>query len=368
MKLINTVVVKAWAYRIITGIVLVLSVLLTSCSHDDLTVPKTEASIRTAADFIKNNYEFSLFGAALEYTGLATELAGKGPFTILAPTNQAFNESGVNQPGDLKKLNKDSLRFVLAYHILPRRLYSSDVPVNGVDVRYETLAGPSLFASLAMFNPGSTFPQNRFYFDGCQLISRDVPLSNGILHTINRLQKPFPNVTVQSWLAARAEYSMFVAALKKFGLWDELARPGRFTVFAPDNKAFESIGITADFITALDPSQYIGERLFGTYIIYDRQYFISDKRVFEIINNESFYTYKLRNDRAVLSLSAYDAFGVNSGKLYYTLQTSITTPRPEVLGSVTSTEETWVKMDNLCDNGIVHNLPGILVLPDQAKK
>lgn len=360
-----------FSYQWAVGLGLLLfSGLLTSCKHDDLTLPRPNENIRPAADFIRNNYDFRLFSAALEYTGLAAELNGKGPFTVIAPTDQAFNALGIVLPGDFARLNKDSLRFSMAYHILPQRLYSADVPVNGIDVRYETLAGKSLYASVAMFSPGSTYPVNLFYFGGSPLLNRDVVLSNGVFHSTSKVQKYFPETTVQAWLAARPTYSIFVEGLKKFGLWDELSRPGRFTVFAPDNKAFTDAGITAADIAALNPDDYIGARLFGTYILYDRQYFVSDKIIFGVINGESRYTYKLRNDIAELALIVYEDFGVGRN-LYYELSASLKpvgSGWPIFLGQVASTIQAWGRMDNLCENGIVHYLPGILITPDQAKK
>lgn len=350
-------------YSNIYTVLLLLSTLLFSCKHEDLTVPKPNKDIRPAGDFIRNNYDFSLFYAALEYTGLVAELNGKGPFTVLAPTDQAFNELGVQLPGDFQQMNKDSLRFVLAYHILPIRLFSSDIPVNGVDIRYQTLAGKQLYASLGMFQPGFNYPQNFFTFGGCKLDRRDITLSNGVMHTMKKVQKPFPGVTVQDWLAARPVYSIYVAGLKKFGLWDALAQPGRFTIFAPDNKAFTDAGITAETIAALDPAAYVGARLFGGYILYDRQYFISDKLVFGIINAETRYKYRLKNDDSDFELTAYFE--------EYTVSLSRTPAggfQPILLGSVTVPSSQWVKMDNICENGIVHQLPAIMVRPDQAKK
>ncbi|SEW51610.1 fasciclin domain-containing protein [Chitinophaga arvensicola] len=350
-------------YSNIYTVLLLLSSLLFSCKHEDLTVPKPNKDIRPAGDFIRNNYDFSLFYAALEYTGLVAELNGKGPFTVLAPTDQAFHELGVQLPGDFQKMNKDSLRFVMAYHILPIRLLSSDIPVNGVDIRYQTLAGKQLYASLGMFSPGYNYPQNFFTFGGCQLDRRDITLSNGVMHTMKKLQKPFPDVTVQAWLAARPAYSIYVAGLKKFGLWDALARPGRFTIFAPNNQAFADAGITMEDIAALNPALYEGARLFGAYILYDRQYFITDKIVFGIINAESRYKYRVKDDDCDFELTAYFQ--------EYTVSLSHVpggNSQPEVFGSVTVPSTEWVKMDNICENGIVHQLPGLMVRLDQAKK
>src|SRR5690606_3542689 len=104
-------------------------------------------NLRPGADFIKNNYEMSLFSAALQKLGYTEELNSAGPFTFLVPTDLAFNELGIYRPSDFDKLDRDSLKKIIAYHILPAQLRLSDIPTNGVDVRYPTLAGPALYAS-----------------------------------------------------------------------------------------------------------------------------------------------------------------------------------------------------------------------------
>lgn len=137
------------------------------------------------------------------------------------------------------------------------------------------------------------------------------------------------------------------------------------TIFAPNNKALEDVGITEAFLNALETGKYNGDRLFGAYILYDRHFFISDSQVFSLINNNGAYNYFLKND------SHYMNFG--GGKLYpeFKLGFALTlrsgnTVSDVILNSVTS--NLTAKNDNLCSNGIVHHLISGLVTPEQAIK
>lgn len=344
---------------------------ISSCKHADLTLPKPNDNMRPAGDFLKNNYDFSLFYAALEYTGLTETLNGKGPFTILAPYNQAFNELGIQFPDDFKRMNKDSLRQMMSYHILPRRLTEAEVPVNGVDVRYMTLAGTELYTSFATYAPGNAaYPYNKLYFGGSMAYRKDVPLANGILHVLNKVMKFYPGKTVQDWLSAHADYSIFVSGLKKFGLWDELAGAGPFTIFAPNNKAFADAGLGQSDIDTLEAGKYIGARLFGAYILYNKRYFLSDKVVFEIINSESSYNTFVRNDSSSFSLIAYEE-GIYPNRIPYYLITWSSPKDPsgnQIYQQVSGSIKDFANMDHLCENGVLHDMTGLLVKPEWAVK
>ncbi|WP_293305760.1 fasciclin domain-containing protein [Pedobacter sp. UBA5917] len=332
------------------------------CKHDDLSIALPNENIRQAGDFVKNNYEMTLFYAALKKTGYAEQLNGAGPFTVLAPTNDAFNRIGIYNAADFDKMNADTLKKLIGYHILPRRLLVNDIPSNGIDIRYATLTGPELYVSRAAFNPNGGV-EKELYIDGVEVIRKDVVVANGVLHLLDNVMKPNFNKTVQQWLAEHADYSVFVKGLKKFKLWDQLANPAIFTIFAPNNQALADVGITDASLTALDAEKYLGDRLFGAYILYDRHFFISDSQVFSLINSNGAYNYFLKND------SHYMNFG--GGKQYPTFKLgygltlrSGNTFSDVILNSVNS--DLTAKNDNLCSNGIIHHLVSGLVRPDQA--
>lgn len=356
-------------FRKLTRLLLWIPVLLSlnACKHDNLEISKENENFRNAADFVKNNYDLSLFSAAIERAGMTDELKGKGPFTMLAPSNNAFNQLGIQRPSDFDKMDKDSLKSMVQRHILDKRIFQADVPVNGVDIRFTTLAGTEVYATLAGYAPGnSAYPANDLYFNGALSIRKDVTLSNGSLHVLNKVMKFNPKSTVQQWLAARPQYRIFVSGLKKFGLWEKLSGAGPFTIFAPNNKAFEAQEITEASIAAMNPANYYGNRLFGCYIYSNKHYFISDVAAFGLMTGTSFFEDELDNDTWYRSMS-YTPFNYPLNDLSYgiRLRTAKNYPFEEYEpagGNLPALS------DNLCENGLVHDMQGILLLPANAQK
>ena len=402
------------------------------CDREDILLNQPNEEVRSLGGFLANNYEYTLFSAALKYTGLLDTLThGTGPLTVLAPSDDAFRAIGITRPSDFQRMDKDSLRYVMAYHILPFRLNLSDVPMNQAEVRYETLAGEQLYANRYLFRndyrraaiSNSSIKAMMVTFSGAEVANcislsntaappenvGDIPFSNGVLHSLTKLMKPYPDQTVQDWLAANSDYSIFVAGLKKFGLWDELATKGPFTIFAPVNSELRRHGMTEASIAAMDVDIYIGERLFGSYIFYGQQIFIKDYYFYLSTEDQFWYVSQVRNDGAYNRIfTAKVLFGTdvstgtyepsfanrflsdNVPRFYtydYTLGVSKgTTPYLYFLRTIAENEDAFLgtgpadatterymvrgndqhKNDHLCTNGVVHHLDGTLVFPEEA--
>lgn len=349
-------------------LMLLLTVGITGCDHDDLGLSNEVTNYRPAADFVRNNYDLTLFYAALERAGLVEELNGKGPFTVLAPNNAAFNELGIRKPEDLNRMDVDSLRSMMRYHVLDRRLLVSEIPVNGVDVRYATLhEGKELYTTLASHyagNPGAT-PENQLFFNGAYAVRKDVTLSNGILCVLDKVMKYNPE-TVQVWLEKHPEYSILVAGLKKFGLWEQLAGEGPFTIFAPDNDAFIAAGMDMETVEILNKDNYIGARLFGVYVLPKKRYFITDFAAFTIIYGLGGFTTVIENDTYNYTLSGekqvYPGTPASYSMSVRNPDDVFGSPIGQVTGNISS------RNDYLTDNGVVHYMPAVLIRPEQAKK
>lgn len=332
-----------------------------SCKHDQLEVYEENINYRPAGDFIRNNYDLSMFAAALEKTGLMQELNGTGPFTVLAPGNSAFYELGLQRPSDLDRLDRDSLRTMMRYHILNRKLTSAEIPVKVVDARYKTLAeGKEIYVSnrTTYGNTGVS------YFNGAAASPVDVVVTNGTIHVLNKVMK-YNEGTVQDWLAHRPEYSLLSAGFKKFGLWELLAEEGPVTVFAPDNAAFEAAGIDADSIARMDTSMFHGLRLFGAYIQRNRNFFISDFIVFRANSNQYSLETVLYGDPYYLVVSPEEQYGTSALKFTFWLRSAKDYPYialPLVQGAPSA------RQDNLTDNGIVQPLTALGVMPADALK
>lgn len=337
-----------------------------SCKHEELTVEKENANFRPAADFIKNNYDLSLFAAAIEKSGLSATLNASGSFTVLAPDDAAFKNIGITRAADFDKMNPDSLKHLVQRHVITQRILLQNIPENSVDTRYRTLAGTEVYCTLASYRKGnSAFPDNELYFNGSSVNRKDVTISNGVLHVLSAVMKSAPGNTVQAWLSSQPKYSILVSGLKKFGFWELLAAEGPVTVFAPDNTQFENAGLTAQDIAALDPALYAAERLFGVYVLPQRHLFISDFRALDIISGTAFNV-ALENDSWHMMISSQRSFPAGYFSYDVTVNTAANYPY-EMISSI-SGSNLQSGIDILADNGLIHNLKGILVLPAQALK
>jgi uncharacterized surface protein with fasciclin (FAS1) repeats len=127
--------------------------------------------------------------AALQAADLVGALTGAGPFTVVAPTNDAFNALGANvvarllQPG-----NKDLLTSILTYHVVAgAAVKSTDLKDHQV---ITTLEGRTIEA----FVPGA-YATPSVFFNGAQVVTADLVGSNGVVHKIDAVLLP-PDVVL----------------------------------------------------------------------------------------------------------------------------------------------------------------------------
>jgi uncharacterized surface protein with fasciclin (FAS1) repeats len=139
---------------------------------------KSEAKpsiVSIAAD----NPDFSTLVAALKAADLVDALQGDGPFTVFAPTNEAFAKLPAGTVEDLlKPENKDQLVAVLTYHVVPGKVYAKDV-VNLSSA--DSLQGDSIDIKTAM---------GKVMVDGATVVATDIAGSNGVIHVIDSVILP----------------------------------------------------------------------------------------------------------------------------------------------------------------------------------
>ena len=188
------------------------------------------------------------FSSKLGAAGLSATLAGPGPFTVFAPTNDAFAallaELGVTREQLLN--DKPLLTTVLSYHVLPGSVPSSQVPVGKA---ITTLQGGIFKAESAASGLVMTDGRNR----SARVIATDLSASNGVIHIVDTVILP-ANKNVVETAQATPAFSTLVEAVVAAGLADALSAPGPLTVFAPTNAAFVALlaelGITKDQLLA----------------------------------------------------------------------------------------------------------------------
>lgn len=122
---------------------------------------------------------FNTLAAALQAAGLVETLKGKGPFTVFAPTDEAFAKLPAGTVENLlKPENKDQLVAVLTYHVVPGSVSSSEV-VKMTSAK--TVQGQSVKISNG---------KGGVMIDGAKVVKADVMASNGVIHVIDSVILP----------------------------------------------------------------------------------------------------------------------------------------------------------------------------------
>ncbi len=187
--------------------------------------------------------------AAVEAAELAETLSGDGPFTVFAPTDEAFQAAleGLGMSAEELLADTELLIQVLTYHVVPGKLMAADVLEANL---LETVEGSYALAYLG---------EEGAYINEAQIVATDIEASNGVVHVIDAvILPPSYDSTVEASIvdiaASDETFSTLVAAVTEAGLAETLAERGPFTVFAPTDEAFaaalESLGITAEELLA----------------------------------------------------------------------------------------------------------------------
>ena len=179
--------------------------------------------------------ELSTLVGALQAAGLVGVLQGEGPFTVFAPSNEAFDALGAELDVLLAPSGRDALVALLTYHLAPGRVVSADVSAGEL----ATVHGDEL--RLSVEDDGTV------RVGDARLLATDVPASNGVIHVIDAVVRPEslpPPIPAPTLLqVARAEgFSTLAAAVEQAGLADTLIGEGPFTMFAPTDAAFAALG------------------------------------------------------------------------------------------------------------------------------
>jgi uncharacterized surface protein with fasciclin (FAS1) repeats len=173
--------------------------------------------------------QFKTLVAAVKAAGLVDVLKGDGPFTVFAPTDEAF---AALPKGTLDSLlqpeNKGKLTAILTYHVAPGKLGACDVKRSTGAV---TANGQWL---------GFRTADGNVVVDEATVVKADIACKNGVIHVIDRVVLPEEQNIVQ--VASKAEsFKTLLTAASKAGLAEALQSDGPFTVFAPTDEAFAKL-------------------------------------------------------------------------------------------------------------------------------
>jgi uncharacterized surface protein with fasciclin (FAS1) repeats len=132
----------------------------------------------TIIDTIEKDGTFSTFARMLRTSKAAELMAGAGPFTVFAPTNDAFGKVPDKQMnGWLSQTDQTNLAKILSYHIVPAKLFASNLSGKAPT---KTLSGEEV-----------TFTDsNGLKVNGSGILARNIEATNGVVHAIDTVLMP----------------------------------------------------------------------------------------------------------------------------------------------------------------------------------
>ena len=269
------------------ALLLAFAMIVAACSSDSddtTTTTTTEPVADTSVlDLAIEAGQFSTLIAAIDAAGLGETLEGEGPFTVLAPTDAAFDAAfeALGITAEELLADTETLTAILLYHVLGEAADSQLVA---------TLDG----SSVATLNPQTVdinVVDGQIMINEATVVSADLIADNGIVHVIDAVLLPpdiaealgvamaeepmeeettttteattttteameptIAEIVVESAAGDPAEFTVLLAALETAGLVDALNGEGPFTVFAPTDEAFgallEELGVTAEELLA----------------------------------------------------------------------------------------------------------------------
>jgi transforming growth factor-beta-induced protein len=213
------------------AIALIAVFTLTSCEEDETTPAQTTGD--DIVELAQATANLSTLVTAITTAELAGTLKGEGPFTVFAPTNDAFDKL---EDGVLRTLldNPSVLAEVLQYHVVSGKVMSTDLSDGPVQT---LLSGKSIDVAI-----GSSVTLN----GSAMVTAADIEASNGVVHLIDEVLLPegfeLPKASIVSIASETSSVSILVDALTMFpDLVSALSNDGSYTVFAPTNDAFTAL-------------------------------------------------------------------------------------------------------------------------------
>ncbi len=136
-----------------------------------------KAAKGTVVEIAAGNKDFSTLVAAVKAAGLAETLSGTGPFTVFAPTNEAFAKLPKGTVEELlKPENKEKLAGILTYHVVAGKVMAADVKAGNV----KTVQGGELEIAT----------EGGVTVNGAKVVKTDIIGTNGVIHVIDSVVLP----------------------------------------------------------------------------------------------------------------------------------------------------------------------------------
>jgi len=297
----------------ISILIITLAFFTSACDNDDNNDVMIITQTKNIVELAQIN-GFTSLAQALTRANLVDALQGAGPFTVFAPTNEAFDDllAAIGQT-NINDVPVSVLEKILLYHVVSGSVMSSqitagDVPtLNGETINLTT-SGGIMVNGVSVINPF------------------DVEATNGVIHTINQVLVPsdiaqFVNTVLEPAYFNNG-FSTLIEAAVKANVVSTLLNTPNLTIFAPTNDAFEASGI--------DPSQ------------------IDDSTLASVL------TYHVVGAKVLSSGIPSEAATVNGENIYFSLVDS---------GNFINGDTEIIAEDIESGSGVVHVIDMVLIPP-----
>lgn len=267
---------------------------------------------------------FKTLVTAVKAAGLVDALKGKGPFTVFAPTDEAFASLPAGTVANLlKPENKKQLQSILMYHVVPAKVAAADVVKL---TTAKTLQGQQVAVNVS---------KKGVKINQANVVKTDIECANGIIHVIDAVILPKEDAPaapqpakadIVDTAVGAGSFQTLVAAVKAAGLVETLKGDGPFTVFAPTDEAFAKL-----------PAGTIENLL----------------KPENIKQLQAILTYHVVSGRVM----AKDVVGLKSAKTVNGKEFSILVDN----GKVRVDNANVIKTDIDCSNGVVHVIDSVIL-------
>ena len=215
------------------AMIALFAIFTVSCDDDDNNVV-VDNTITGKATATAN---LSILVQALVKADLATTLQGSGPYTVFAPTNDAFTAFLATTPyATINDVPKEALTQILLNHVVTGAVKSTDLTTGYIKTLAKGTA--STTNTLSMYvNTAAGVKLNGV----ATVTTADIMASNGVVHIVDKV---IDLPTIVTHAAANANFSTLVSVLNRSGqpnFITALSATGPFTVFAPTNAAFTAL-------------------------------------------------------------------------------------------------------------------------------
>jgi uncharacterized surface protein with fasciclin (FAS1) repeats len=211
---------------------------------DGVLLPPSEPTpVNSIVDILALDGRFNTLLFALDEAGLTETVATGGPFTLLAPTDEAFAQVPAETLEAILADPEGLLTQVLLYHVIDGKQKARTLYYNR---ETETLQGQTVSVSYSHW---------KLQINSATVLSYDVHAPNGVIHMIDEVLVPpmAPSGTLVDLLQADGRFTTLLGALEATGLDEALMGEGPFTVLAPTDDAFADLDPDALSALVADP-------------------------------------------------------------------------------------------------------------------